>query len=41
MTTDSEPDPFPTLLVTGPDGEVERVLVGADANEAQIRAGLA
>ena len=31
---------FPTLLVTGPDGEVERVLVGADANEAQIRAGL-
>lgn len=31
---------FPTLLVAGPGGQVERVLVGADADEAQIRAGL-
>ncbi|WP_104990178.1 thioredoxin family protein [Deinococcus sp. NW-56] len=31
---------FPTLLVTGPGGQVERVLVGADANEEQVRAGL-
>ncbi|MPY65227.1 hypothetical protein F8S09_00770 [Deinococcus sp. SDU3-2] len=31
---------FPTLLVTGPGGQVERVLVGAEADEAQIRAGL-
>lgn len=31
---------FPTLLVTGPGGQVERVLVGADADEGQIRTGL-
>lgn len=31
---------FPTLLVTGPGGQVERVLVGAEADERQIRAGL-
>lgn len=31
---------FPTLLVTGPGGQVERVLVGTDADEGQIRSGL-